>query len=120
MERNSIECELSMSKVEIEKRIGEKVKYFSYPYAYPQEDKSFRRLLKFYLNKFGYDAAVTTIVGRMKSASGKLEIPRIPINSGDDENLFLAKLKGAYDWMRWPQVGVRFLKALHRKCEDRR
>jgi hypothetical protein len=34
----------------------------------------------------------------------KYFLPRIPVNSWDDEQFFQAKIEGGYDWLHWAQA----------------
>ena len=107
MEWNEIERELRDSKEEIERRLGERVTTFAYPYAYPQTDSSFIERLTDLLAGSGYECCVTTRVGRAHIQDGVFSLKRLPVNTCDDLALFRAKLDGAYDWLRFPQAFVK-------------
>lgn len=94
-----IDEELLSSKNTIEDKLGCAVESFAYPYAFPQTDNDFRKVLRNSLHKAGYQNGVCTIVGRANRQSDRLFIERLPVNSCDDATLFSAKLAGAYDWI---------------------
>lgn len=95
-----IEREIRISKSEIENRIGAAVESFSFPYAFPQEDRRFTEMLADLLRECGYRYAVTTVIGRASRKDNRYALKRIPVNDNDDEALFRAKLEGNYDWLR--------------------
>ncbi len=105
-----INQELSDSRRRIEDELQAAVNIFSYPYAFPQEDPDFVLRFKQELLENGYHIAVTTIIGRAGHGYDPLILARLPINKGDDDKLFEAKLLGDYDWMAGAQSLVRRLK----------
>jgi len=105
-----VEHETSDSKMEIESRLQTAVTSFSYPYAYPQEDRTFVSKLKETLRAQGYQNCLTTWIGRVKPADDLLQLKRLPTNSCDDQDLFASKLAGAYDWLAVPQNFIRHVK----------
>jgi peptidoglycan/xylan/chitin deacetylase (PgdA/CDA1 family) len=107
-----IDYELGHSKETIEQELGAPIKSFSYPFAFPEEDKDFTRFLVDVLKKNGFENGVSTIVGRASLGSNRFYLPRLPVNSWDDFGLFRAKLEGGYDWLHWPQ---RFYKLVRHK-----
>jgi peptidoglycan/xylan/chitin deacetylase (PgdA/CDA1 family) len=107
MEWNEIESELRESKDEIERRLGERVTSFAYPYAYPQTDASFVERLSNLLVDSGYECCATTRLGRARIRDGLFSLRRLPVNTCDDLALFRAKLDGAYDWLGFPQAFVK-------------
>ena len=70
---SAVREEIANSKKTIEEQLGCAVDSFAYPYAFPQTDSDFTRMLRDSL--------------------------RLPVNSCDDRALFNAKLAGAYDWI---------------------
>ena len=100
---HSINDEVVNSKNTIEEKLGCAVDSFAYPYAFPQADTDFTRMLRDLLRQAGYQSGVCTIVGRVNRKSEPLFLERLPINSCDDHALFRAKLDGAYDWIAKPQ-----------------
>jgi len=98
-----IRHELRSSKQSIEDRIGDGVVSFSYPYAFPEADGDFRKTFGSVLLDAGYDSGVTTMIGTAGQSSDRLFLERIPINSEDDQSLFMAKLEGGYDWLHMVQ-----------------
>lgn len=94
-----VERELRSSKEEIENRLGVPVASFSYPYAFPETNRSFIRELSGALKGVGYKRGVSTIVGRATRTDNPLFLKRLPANSDDDPQFFQTKLEGAYDWL---------------------
>lgn len=111
-----IESELHESKTHIEQELGEEVRSFAYPFAYPQEDRAYARTLTALLRDHGYGSCSTTMIGRVNVGENRLELKRLPVNSCDDRALFLAKLAGAYDWLGQPQKWHRTLRRLWREA----
>ncbi|HEY2384484.1 MAG TPA: polysaccharide deacetylase family protein [Terriglobia bacterium] len=105
-----LETELSASKQSIEDELGYEVTGFAYPYAFPQEDRAFANLLTDHLRQSGYETCVTTMVGRVHAGDDRLLLKRLPVNSCDDRELFLAKLRGCYDWVGCAQGMIRRVK----------
>jgi peptidoglycan/xylan/chitin deacetylase (PgdA/CDA1 family) len=103
--------ELSESKDTIEQELGAAVTSFAYPYAFPQRDRGFRRVLGDVLQQCGYRCGVSTILGTASRGEDLFAIRRLPINSADDRAFFSAKLEGGYDWLRHVQSGVKGLKS---------
>jgi peptidoglycan/xylan/chitin deacetylase (PgdA/CDA1 family) len=106
-----IKDEIVNSKDTIEQKMGCAIESFSYPYAFPQTDKEFRRELRDLLQAAGYKNGVSTMLGRANRRSEPLFLERLPVNSSDDTTLFQAKLEGAYDWMATPQYISKALKS---------
>jgi peptidoglycan/xylan/chitin deacetylase (PgdA/CDA1 family) len=112
---SAIHSELTDSKKTIEDQLGLPVESFAYPFAFPQADIDFKNKLRDSLHAIGYQNGVSTAVGRARKRSEPLFLERLPINSGDDLQLFDAKLHGHYDWIRIPQ---RLVKAGKRVSES--
>lgn len=106
----SVESEIKYSKNVIEDRLGVSVVAFSYPYAFPEQDSTFRGQLQHYLRSSGYDYGVTTILGSANQRSDRYFLPRLPVNEHDDARLFQAKLEGDYDWLHAPQLMHKFIR----------
>ncbi len=98
-----IEYELGCSKEIIEQKLGAAVESFSYPFAFPEEDKNFTHFLVDILENVGFENGVSTIIGRASKKDNHFYLPRLPVNSWDDAALLRAKLEGGYDWLHWPQ-----------------
>jgi peptidoglycan/xylan/chitin deacetylase (PgdA/CDA1 family) len=105
-----IEYELGCSKELIEQKLGVAVPSFAYPFAFPEEDRDFTRFLLDALENHGFLNGVTTVLGRASRKNSPYFLPRLPVNSWDDDAFLQAKLEGGYDWMHWPQ---RLKKVLH-------
>jgi peptidoglycan/xylan/chitin deacetylase (PgdA/CDA1 family) len=113
-----VEEELVVSKRTIEDQLGRPVRSFAYPFAFPEEDEGFTAVLQQLLERNGYENGVSTIVGTASSENNRFVLPRVPVNSFDDLNLFRAKLDGAYDWLHAPQYLFKTVKRFH--CRNRR
>jgi peptidoglycan/xylan/chitin deacetylase (PgdA/CDA1 family) len=100
---DQIEYEVGCSKETIEQKIGAAVESFSYPFAFPEEDREFTQFLVDILENQGFENGVSTIIGRASKNNNHYYLPRLPVNSWDDANLLRAKLEGGYDWLHWPQ-----------------
>jgi peptidoglycan/xylan/chitin deacetylase (PgdA/CDA1 family) len=95
----AINNEVVKSKETIEQKLGCSVDSFAYPYAFPQTDTEFKKMLGDSLQGAGYQNGVCTVVGRANRRSQRFFLERLPVNSCDDASLFQAKLSGAYDWI---------------------
>jgi peptidoglycan/xylan/chitin deacetylase (PgdA/CDA1 family) len=107
---HSIRQEVVDSKQTIEQKLGHAALSFSYPYAFPGADASFRGRLREQLRQAGYENGVCTTIGRPGPASDPFFLKRLPVNSDDDSQLFRAKLAGSYDWLAKPQYLVKMAK----------
>jgi len=83
--------------------LGEEITGFAYPYAFPQQDRQFTETFGRLLRRVGYQTSVTTMIGRAAPGDDWFCLKRLPVNDGDDLDLFTAKLHGAYDWLAYPQ-----------------
>jgi len=110
LKKEDIEFEIRQSKEEIENNLEKPVESFSYPFAFPEEDKEFTKHLKEILQKYGYKYGVSTRIGMTSKRDDIYFMKRIPVNSCDDIRFFEAKLKGGYDWLSAPQNWVKILK----------
>jgi peptidoglycan/xylan/chitin deacetylase (PgdA/CDA1 family) len=110
-----VEKEIVKSKQTIEEKTGHAVDSFAYPYAFPQADEDFKRRLRDTLAAAGYENGVCTALGRASQESDRFFLERLPMNDGDDEALFQAKLDGAYDWVGQFQYFSKLAKACFRR-----
>ena len=110
-----IEAELRESRAELEDQLGEPVRSFAYPYAYPGADGAFCGRLRETLIGCGYHSCVTTILGRVVKRADAHSLRRLPMNGADDAALLLAKVSGAYDWMEPAQRSVKRVKGFLRR-----
>lgn len=108
---DAIRGELEDSKSVIEDKLGAAVTSFAYPYAFPSVDREFVDALTDLLKRAGYTCNATTRIGRVRTGDDPFTLARLPVNSADDNALFLAKIRGAYDWMNWPQDLVKKVKS---------
>jgi len=97
------ESEITLSRSEIQRRLGLPVTSFSQPFAFPQADAPFCSRLRASLVRVGYEACVTTEIGRAATGADPFRLKRLPVNEADDIPLFAAKLAGSYDWLGLPQ-----------------
>ena len=109
---SSIAYEVAHSKKVIEEEIGDSIRSFSCPYAFPEHDRAFVRELRALLEINEYDNGVSTIVGRAGRGHERFFLPRLPMNTFDDLSFFQAKLEGAYDWIHIPQHLFKTVKKL--------
>jgi peptidoglycan/xylan/chitin deacetylase (PgdA/CDA1 family) len=108
--RAQLETELQHSKETIENELGERITGFSYPYAFPEDDREFTMRLQTQLKQCGYETGVTTVIGSVQKLEDMFAMKRLPANSCDDPALFQAKLEGDYDWLRKAQYVRKLLK----------
>jgi peptidoglycan/xylan/chitin deacetylase (PgdA/CDA1 family) len=106
----AVEVELRQSRFDLEDTIGGPVQSFSYPYAFPEQDRQFTSGLRKMLVNSGYENGVSTILGRAGKGDDPIFLPRVPISSYDDHRLFRAKLEGKYDWVRLGQIVYKHLR----------
>lgn len=111
LDSRKVKDEIVSSKRMIEDKLGESVDSFSYPFAFPEADKPFIRLLRKHLVDSGYDQGVSTCIGTACSEEDSYFLSRVPMNSLDDIPLFSAKLQGGYNWLRKVQYFSKWLKA---------
>ncbi len=95
----AIKEELQSSKQKIEDELGGVITSFSYPFAFPEANHTFRRQLSGLLQETGYEDGVSTIIGTACESDDRFSIKRLPVNSCDDLPLLRAKLAGGYDWL---------------------
>jgi peptidoglycan/xylan/chitin deacetylase (PgdA/CDA1 family) len=103
--------ELLESRLRLEDELQTTAPSFAYPYAFPQEDRSFVARFRQELIDQGYCTAVTTTIGLAQRGSDPLCLKRLPVNEGDDERLLRAKLAGDYDWLYGAQYLSRRIKS---------
>ncbi|MDY7036590.1 MAG: polysaccharide deacetylase family protein [Thermodesulfobacteriota bacterium] len=115
LKKNDIRFELKESKKRIEQEIGEPIKSFSYPYAFPETDNAFTKCFRSILESGGYQNGVTTRIGTTDESDDIFFLKRIILNSFDDFPFFLAKLEGGYDWLHEFQYIVKSIKRLQRR-----
>jgi peptidoglycan/xylan/chitin deacetylase (PgdA/CDA1 family) len=115
----AITTEIGDSRARIEDELMEPVRTFAYPFAFPREDQQFVGRLRQELTALGFSAAVTTAIGRAKPGHDPLSLRRLPVNDCDDRRLFMAKLKGGYDWLGGLQYLARSAKGLKHSPEGR-
>jgi peptidoglycan/xylan/chitin deacetylase (PgdA/CDA1 family) len=109
-----LRAEVAGSRQDIEQHLGEAVKTFCYPYAFPEADRGFVATLQHILRESGYDVGVSTIVGRVKPSANRYFLKRLPVNSHDDLRFFQSKLAGAYDWVHKVQYAAKYTRRRRR------
>ena len=97
--RDGIEYEIKKSKETIERKTKQKVDSFSYPYKFPDGNRTHASMLYGILEDSGYKNGVSTRIGTINCKDDAFWLKRIPMNSCDDILFFRAKLKGEYDWV---------------------
>ncbi|MCD4812026.1 polysaccharide deacetylase family protein [bacterium] len=110
LKKSDIEFQVRHSKDKIEHEIGEPIKSFSYPYAFPETDNAFTKYLRSIIEANGYENGVTTRIGTATKLDDIFFLKRIPLNSFDDLPFFMAKLEGGYDWLHKFQYFVKSIK----------
>jgi peptidoglycan/xylan/chitin deacetylase (PgdA/CDA1 family) len=80
------------------------VSNFCYPYKFPEGDGPFVKSIERVLRDSGYTSCATTRIGTENDTGDLYSLKRIPVNSADDEILFLSKLTGGYNWLYFFQV----------------
>jgi peptidoglycan/xylan/chitin deacetylase (PgdA/CDA1 family) len=103
LSESQLEHELVDSKSVLEERLQEPIDSFCHPYAFPAANASYVSRFRELLKRAGYRIATNTSIGRARSTTDHLLLPRLPVNGRDDARLFTAKLAGAYDWFARPQ-----------------
>jgi hypothetical protein len=88
------------------------VRFFSYPFAFPEQDKRFTNFLRNSLQECGYSCAVTTNIGTATQGDDLFTLKRIPVNSSDDLELLNSKIIGGYDWMHTAQYTAKKVRAI--------
>ena len=106
-----IEHELLHSKKIIEDNLGTTINTFSYPYKFPDENKSFKIRLQDLLIKCGYKYGVSTRIGTTSKKDNTYFMKRLPVNSNDDIIFLQAKLNGGYNWLYYAQTLNKFIRA---------
>ncbi len=105
--RSQVKHELQKSKETIEDRTGRHVQTFSYPYAFPENDRDCISFIRSTLQVCGYSCAVTTRIGTATPGEDLFLLRRIPVNNDDDPALFQTKLAGGYNWLYSAQYVVK-------------
>jgi peptidoglycan/xylan/chitin deacetylase (PgdA/CDA1 family) len=109
---DELKLELTGSKQTIEDKLGCAADSFAYPFAFPEAKAGFKQSIRDLLGKAGYKQGVSTTIGVADHLGDRMFMKRLPVNSCDDPPLLLAKLSGAYDWLRKPQYAFKMLKRL--------
>jgi peptidoglycan/xylan/chitin deacetylase (PgdA/CDA1 family) len=107
-----VERELRVSKETIEHKTGKAVRIFSYPYAFPENDKEFISIMRCTMMASGYSGAVTTRIGTASTGDDLFCLKRIPVNAEDDPSLFRAKMAGSYDWLHAAQYMAKSVRGM--------
>lgn len=98
--KETVVKELRESYRLIENKIHGKVVSFSYPFAFPSNDKKYVQFICSEAENAGYAFVVSTQIGTNKIAGlSRKKIKRIPVNDADDIVFFGAKIVGAYNWV---------------------
>lgn len=90
---DEVRQEVVESRIRIEKSIGRKIKFFSYPYG---KSRDLNQQTKAILKRAGITCAVSTISGINDIKSDLFELKRICVNPEDDLIMFICDLVGFY------------------------
>lgn len=104
LDERRIVWEVGQSKQTLEDKLGYPIKSFAYPYAFPEHKRAFSKRLAEILENHSYENGVSTVIGRARSSDNAFFLPRLPVNTWDDFQLFRTKLDGGYDWLHFPQL----------------
>jgi hypothetical protein len=111
LDTTSLTYELRESKVTLEDELGSCADSFCYPYAFPEQDFSFRKKLTALLQECGYVRGVCTILGLASPRDDRFLLRRLPVSSRDDSRFLQAKLEGGYDWLHAFQYAAKLIRA---------
>jgi peptidoglycan/xylan/chitin deacetylase (PgdA/CDA1 family) len=103
LDDKQIVWEVTQSKQTLEDKLGVSVSSFAYPNAFPEHNSAFTQRLAETLKNIGYENGVSTVIGRARGCHNRYLLPRLPVNTWDDLQLFQTKLEGGYDWLHVPQ-----------------
>ena len=110
LDKDAIKYEIEYSKQVMESKMGASIDSFSYPFAFPEEDKELTNYLTTTLADCGYKFGVSTRIGRTSAKDPIFFLKRLPVNSRDDLAFFKAKLEGGYDWLYWVQLASKIIR----------
>jgi peptidoglycan/xylan/chitin deacetylase (PgdA/CDA1 family) len=111
LDASGVKSEIVNSKQVLEENLGECADSFAYPYAFPEENAPFVRMLRDTLVGAGYHQGVSTRIGTARPHEDCYFLRRLPMNSLDDIPLFDAKLQGGYDWLHRVQYTSKYIRA---------
>jgi peptidoglycan/xylan/chitin deacetylase (PgdA/CDA1 family) len=112
LSESEIRDEIRNSADSIQMHLCREVTSFSCPFAFPQEYPKVVAALQKTLFDCGYITGVTTNIGAVSLNDDSFSLKRLPVNSDDDKTLFMAKLRGGYDWLSGIQHTFRIAKRL--------
>lgn len=112
MRPTQIDYEIRQSKQMIQDKLGQAIRSFSYPFAFPENRKEFLKVLRDTLESSGYENGVSTIIGTANRRHDRYFLPRLPVNSYDDLGFFQAKLQGGYDWLHAIQYTAKCISSM--------
>jgi peptidoglycan/xylan/chitin deacetylase (PgdA/CDA1 family) len=110
MSRQQASEEVRCSKETLEDKLGAPVTSFAYPYAFPEHDKEYVAFIRECLQMYGYENAVSTIIGTVGMQNDPYRLPRLPVNTFDDDALLHAKLDGGYEWLHALQYAKKLIR----------
>lgn len=106
---SEIQSELTGSLSCISRELGEEIRSMAYPFAFPDQDKSFVACLGRTLQETGYRLCVTTRSACAVAATDPMLVPRLHLSSGDSPTVLRAGLAGSVDWFAKVQAAVKRL-----------
>ena len=107
-----LDFELAGSKERIEYELGEPIEAFSYPFAFPEQNRIHVKNLTQSLARNGYKCGVSTRIGTTSNRDNLFYLRRLPLNSWDDNPMLKAKVDGAYDWLHILQLSRKYFDAV--------
>jgi peptidoglycan/xylan/chitin deacetylase (PgdA/CDA1 family) len=104
--------ELDESKLSLEDALGQSIRDFSYPFAFPEHHRSYVEGYRRHLLATGYNTGMTTVIGSVRKSSDSLTMHRLPANDFDDTRFLAAKLNSSYDWLHQIQLSSKIIRQL--------
>ena len=95
LSEKNLEDQLSYSKLYLEDLIGKEIKSMSYPYG------KYNDRVKSKVKKIGYKLAFTSNFNKNFNEQNKINLSRNEIWNTDDIKVFVEKLNGDWDWLKY-------------------
>lgn len=95
LSEKNLEDQLSYSKLYLEDLIGKEIKSMSYPYG------KYNDRVKYKVKKIGYKLAFTSNFNKNFNKQNKINLSRNEIWNTDNIKVFVEKLNGDWDWLKY-------------------